>query len=191
MKDVCNGIVLTNEKDMIKWTLEKWCILIKSYYRKLIENCINFPHKFMWKTKIPQIVKIFTQLVLRNSIMIKDNLIRRGWTSSRACPFCGLDESIDHLFMKCSLARMLWNIIKCTFNLFVIPDNADALLNTWLKSFHPDEKHLVFTGVSMVFWTIWKIRNSTIFDNAKVSDPCVPINMITRWLNDWIILQKK
>lgn len=30
-----------------------------------------------------------------------------------------------------------------------------------------------------------------LVDNAKIIDPCVPINMIASWLNDWTILQKK
>lgn len=72
-----------------------------------------------------------------------------------------------------------------------LPDNTDALLNTWLNNFRADDKHLMFTGVAVVFWTIWKIRNSTIFDNAKITDPCVLVNMIARWLNGWIVLQKK
>lgn len=45
--------------------------------------------------------------------------------------------------------------------------------------------------VSAIFWTVWKLRNSVVFDNLKITDPCVPVNMIARFLNDWIILQKK
>lgn len=35
------------------------------------------------------------------------------------------------------------------------------------------------------------MRNRTVFDNAEFTDPCVPINMIARWLNVWTVLQKK
>lgn len=42
----------------------------------------------------------------------------------------------------------------------------------------------------MVFSAIWKIINCTVFEK-RITDPYVPINMIARWLNDWIILQKK
>lgn len=60
------------------------------------------------------------------------------------------------------MARMLWNIIKCAFNLLDIPDNEDALRNTWLKISRSDEKNLTFKRVFVVLSAIWKIRNSTI-----------------------------
>lgn len=48
----------------------------------------------------------------------------------------------------------------------------------------------MLVGLSVVLWTIWILRNSIIFDNNKINDPRVPVNMIARWLNDWVLLQK-
>lgn len=58
--------------DTIKWTLtENGVYTAKTYYRNLIENGVIYPHKFMWKTKIPQRIKKFMWLVLKNSILTK------------------------------------------------------------------------------------------------------------------------
>lgn len=62
------------------------------------------------------------------------------------------------------------------FNLIDIPDNTEALLNTWIKKFGVDDKHLIFTGVAIVFWTIWKFRTMLFLTMLKsptlVSIPC-------------------
>lgn len=78
-------------------------------------------------------------IVLRNSILIKDNLNKRGWIGNSSALFWGKDESIDHLFMKCSISRMFWNILKCAFNLLDIPDNTKALFDNWSVTFKSNE----------------------------------------------------
>lgn len=87
IKEVCEGVELSNMNDTIKWTLIKNGIYsVKSHY-SLIDDVISFPHKFLWKNKIPPRVRIFFCLVLRNNILTKDNPIRRGWIGKLACPF--------------------------------------------------------------------------------------------------------
>ena len=44
-------------------------------------------------------------------------------------------------------------------------------------------------GISAIYWTIWKLRNNIIFDNNGVNDPCVPVNLFLKNLNDWNVLQ--
>lgn len=61
----------------------------------------------------------------------------------------------------------------------------------WIPSFGKKEKNLMVVGISAKFWTIWRLRNSAVFDNRKVTDPSVPVNMTANWLHDWSILQRK
>ena len=90
IKEACNSVVLTDGKDNVKWTLTKKGIYtLKSFYRHLVGNGINYPHLYMWKIKIPPRVKVFMWLALRNSILTKDNLLRRGWKGDDKCPFYG------------------------------------------------------------------------------------------------------
>jgi hypothetical protein len=55
--------------------------------KKCDQVCV--PYVFMWKTKLPQKIKVFLWLVLRNKILMKDNLIKRIWQGPVDCVFCG------------------------------------------------------------------------------------------------------
>jgi hypothetical protein len=56
----------------------------------------------IWKAPIPLKVKIFLWLLKKNKVLTKLNLVKKGWLGPIDCPFCGLPESIDHLFVECS-----------------------------------------------------------------------------------------
>lgn len=43
IKEACVGVVLTEQRDLIKWTLNKYCVYsVKSYYRYFVEMGLNF-----------------------------------------------------------------------------------------------------------------------------------------------------
>lgn len=50
-------------------------------------------------------------LVHENTILTKDNLLKRNWQGDKRCCFCNMDESVEHLFFDCSAARCAWNLI--------------------------------------------------------------------------------
>ena len=106
------------------------------------------------------------------------------------CAFCGQQESQTHLFFQCSMARLLWNILKCTFNLLRTPDNVDDLLDKWILQFDKKTSKLLMVGVCALLWAIWRIRNKLIFEGVRITDPCAPVAMLTMWLSDWVILQR-
>lgn len=68
------------------------------------------------------------------------------------------------------MAKILLNIMKCAFDLHDIPDDddVDSLFNTYLLRFTKSEKNLVVVGISAIFWTVWKLKNSIICYNNKV-----------------------
>ena len=66
----------------------------------------------------------------------------------------------------------------------------DLVMRGWAKTFGKEERGLVWIGISAICWTIWKLRNSVIFDNNRVNDPCVPVNLLLKNLHDWNLLQK-
>jgi hypothetical protein len=43
--------------------------------------------------------------------LTKDNLAKRRWQGSLKCSFCNQNESIQHLFFDCYLAKTVWRII--------------------------------------------------------------------------------
>jgi hypothetical protein len=150
----------------------------------------SFPQKFLWKTKIPMKVRIFLWLMVKCSVLTKDNLMRKGWTGDPHCHFCNKTESIDHLLFSCALAKLVWQVILCAFQLVRPPENTADLFGNWIKSFPKDQRHLVMCGASAVCWVLWKTRNDVCFNRAVVSDPTITIYRLCNFLNNWAILQK-
>lgn len=174
------------------WTLtadQKFSV--KSLYRKLIAENLNFPQKFLWKVKVPAKIKVCLWLVNRKSILTRDSLLKRGWQGEKTCVFCGKDESVNHFLFTCSVASLMWSLLQCTFGLRKTPASIEECLGTWIKSFLKEDKKLVLVGISALFWTLWKCRNGVIFDNKFFTDPMTLIKLMCRWILDWSILQIK
>ena len=99
----CKHVSLSDQDDRIVWGLGKKGFSVNSLYKKKVMDQVSVPYKFLWKSKLPQKIKIFIWLVVRNKILTKDNLKKRNWNGSQECCFCGVDESIDHLFFTVPL----------------------------------------------------------------------------------------
>ncbi|WVZ81596.1 hypothetical protein U9M48_028951 [Paspalum notatum var. saurae] len=63
------------------------------------------------QTKIPLKTKIFMWYVKRGVLLTKDNLARRNWSGHQGCCFCNSNESIQHLFFDCRLAKLIWRAV--------------------------------------------------------------------------------
>ena len=68
-------------------------------------------HRKIWKGRVPPKIKIFMWLMANDAILTKDNLIKRKWVGNPKCYFCDLDESINHLFFTCPVAKVIWGVI--------------------------------------------------------------------------------
>jgi hypothetical protein len=112
---------------------------------------VSVPYKFLWKSKLPQKIKIFIWLVVRNKILTKDNLKKRNWKGSQECCFCGGDESIDHLFFHYPIARYVWRVIQVALNLVEIPRSISNLCDKWLSKPKDKIANLLLFGCGAVF----------------------------------------
>ena len=144
----------------------------------------------MWKTKVPAKIKFFLWLLVKKSILTRDNLLRRGWKGDKHCILCGKDEIIDHLFFSCSVARLIWNLVGCALDLKQIPRDLNDCFGSWLSKFQTNNKRLILVGTSALLWAIWKCRNDIIFDKKKINDRMEIVKMICNWISDWVVLQK-
>ena len=78
----------------------------KSVYDILTRENSRNRFKNVWKAKIPYKIKNFMWLVENNAILTKDNLTKRHWVGSPTCYFCLENETIDHLFFQCPVAKI-------------------------------------------------------------------------------------
>jgi hypothetical protein len=67
--------------------------------------------------KVPLKIRIFMWFLNKKVLLTKDNLAKRKWTGSMKCAFCSSDESIEHLFIKCPFATLIWRVVHFTFRI--------------------------------------------------------------------------
>jgi hypothetical protein len=173
LKDLCGQMTFSETQDKLSWLLtESGQFSTKSFYLAL-QNFGAVPYKFLWKVKIPLRIKTFIWLVLRKSILTKDNLIHRGGKCDAKCVFYGKDESIDHLLFICPLARYMWNVVSCVMGIPCHFRNVKDCLLIWLKQFSGTKKRVLMVGVAAVMRSIWRARNMACFQQVWPSDPSV------------------
>ena len=163
---------------------------VKSLYLHLVKSDVGFPHKFMWKVKVPAKIKFFLWLLNKKSILTRDNLLKRGSKGDKHCVLCGKEESIDHLFFSCSVARLIWSLVGCAFDLKQIPRDLNDCFENWLKKFNKNDKRLVLTRTSALLWPIWNCKNDIIFGRKNINDPYGIIKRMCNWIIDWAVLQR-
>ena len=120
-------------------------------------------------------------------ILTKDNLAKRNWVGSQRCCFCDQDESIQHLFLKCPLARLLWRIIQVSFNISP-PINLASLFSSWLNGIEPKTAARIRVGVCALLWAIWNCRNDIVFNRKNITNFLQVIFRASAWIRMWSLL---
>ena len=120
--------------------------------------------------KLPLKIKIFMWLVEKNSILTRDNLTRRGWHRDKRCNFCLENESVNHLFFDCSMARYIWSLVAYAVGTDCRPCSFDQFW-LWAKQFFPLSENFLYVGLAAICWAIWRMRNKIHFDKKVVRSP--------------------
>uniref|UniRef100_A0A453PPH4 Reverse transcriptase zinc-binding domain-containing protein n=1 Tax=Aegilops tauschii subsp. strangulata TaxID=200361 RepID=A0A453PPH4_AEGTS len=83
----------------------------------------------------------------------KNNLVKRRWVGSSRCCVCDQDETIQHLFLECPLAKLLWRTIHIAFN--ISPSTyINTLFGTWLDGMKPNMARHIRIGICALRWAI-------------------------------------
>jgi hypothetical protein len=108
---------LNEERDTFKWNLtDSGHFSVKSLYAQLLNENTKFLRKYPWRLKVPLKIRIFMWFLNRKEVLTKDNLSKTNWTGCKKCAFCNEEETIEHLFLKCKFARVIWRVVQFTFN---------------------------------------------------------------------------
>jgi hypothetical protein len=86
--------------------------------------------KYLWKLKHP--LKIIFTWFLQIVLLTKGNLVKRNWNECTKWCFCDSEEKIEHLFISCPSARLVWHIVFVTYNL-PPKTNFRNMSRNWLK----------------------------------------------------------
>ena len=125
---------------------------------------------------------------LQNKVLLtKDNLVKRNWVGCTKCCFCGSQETIEHLFISCPFARLLWRIVNFAYDL-PPPTNITNMFGNWLNGVDKSSKARIRIGVSTLCWSIWQCRNDVIFNKSNNFNILQVINMVAHWVQLWAFL---
>jgi hypothetical protein len=183
------NIQLSNEKDTFVWRLTtSGGFTVKSMYLDLLDDQTKYLRKYIWKIKVPLKIKIFMWFLHHKVILTKDNLAKRNWEGSKTCVFCDKDESIQHLFFECPLAKTVWRIIFLAFSISP-PSNITNLFGNWLSGIAKKDLIQIRVGVCAIVWAIWNVRNDFIFNKQKPHSFLQVIPLAIHWIRTWSYIQ--
>lgn len=155
---------LNDNLDQFIWKLTNIGIFtVKSMYLDQMNGHTRFLYKYLWKLKVPLKIKIFMWFLKNKVLLTKDNLAKRNWNGCQKFVFCDSLESIDHLFLSCPFARIIWRMVYFAYN---IPPPSN--IGNWLNWVDKMSKARIRIGVSALCWSIWTCRNNIVFKKNRV-----------------------
>jgi hypothetical protein len=123
----------------------------------------------------------------RKALVTKDNLLKRNWIGCKKCAFCVSEESVEHLFITCNCAKLVWQVVYFTFN--ILPStNIKNLFGKWLNGIDKSTKARISVGVCALLWAIWNCQNDVIFNNADLAHFLQVIHKTIYWIGLWPFL---
>ena len=97
---------------------------VKSLYNSLVHSCaVSFPCSIIWSPYVPTNVSFFTWEASWGKVLTQDQLKRRGWILANRCSLCcAEEETINHILVHCSKAKVLWDLVFSLFGVnWVLP----------------------------------------------------------------------
>jgi hypothetical protein len=181
-------IRLNNNSDRFVWKLTPNGVFsVKSMYEDCMNDNTPYMKKYIWKLKIPLKIKIFLWFLSKKVLLTKDNLVKRRWTGCTNCVFCGEQETVEHLFIACPLAKLIWRTVTFTHDL-PPPTNITNMFGNWLNGVDKPSKALIRIGVLALCWSIWRCRNDIIFNNKTKFSFLQVIFSMVHWIQLWGLL---
>jgi hypothetical protein len=184
-----SDVQLEPHDDEFRWRLpQTGKFTVKSMYLDLLNDNTVYLHIYLWKMKVPLKRKIFMWFVQRKEILTKDNLLKRDWPGSTKCCFCEQNESIQHLFINCPFATIIWQIVYIAFDI-TPPLSIAHMFGTWLNGIVESEKTNIRVGVCSILTTIWHERNDSIFNKSCFPTFLQVIPLTVHWIHMCSYLQ--
>ncbi|WJX31200.1 hypothetical protein P8452_19654 [Trifolium repens] len=128
----------------------------------------------IWSCPIPSKVSGFIWQLLHGKVPTRNNLLTRKIIDAdgdASCALCGEEKETElHLFLYCEIAHLIWLKIFNWLDIsFVLPHDLFSLLHCLMGDGNSKmRKGLLLIGCAVI-WSIWRCRNSILFDNGRGS----------------------
>nr|GEU87480.1 hypothetical protein [Tanacetum cinerariifolium] len=142
-----------------------------------------------WVRYIPIKINVFAWRARRDCLPTRVNLMRRGVAlDSVNYPLCNSDEEdIHHVLFRCEVATAVMRRVCRWWALDWQPWSSFSDWNTWFSNvrFFSKVKRVLEGVFCVAWWSLWKLRNRTIFDasptsRSEIFDDIVSLSFI--WL---------
>ena len=164
---------------------------VKSLYAFLIAKKVSFPYRKLWSLKLPLRIKVFCWILIKDKILTKENLKKRGWKKVEMCEFCDSHETTEHLFFSCPLAKYIWTIASVALGINQVPKDFPDLYAKWFSAYDGKDRIAMMLGAVAIFWAVWKTRNRSCFQRIRPKDPTNVVIYMCNFLHVWANLQKE
>lgn len=160
--------------DEISWAWEKGghFSTCSAYAAKFWGREVSPTASFTCKSRALLRCKFFSWLAVKNRCWTSDRLARRGLPHHDKCPFCEQDdETINHILLQCVFSRQVWMVLTVAMDSPTCMPTQHDTLTEWCtrrnegRLSDKDSRTILTLGL----WTLWKHRNSIVFDNATPS----------------------
>ena len=126
----------------------------------------------VWRHYLPPTHSFLTWRILHRKIPTVDVLQAKGLQMVSRCSLCCVaEDSLDHIFSKCSYAKTLWLALCSLFEVSL--DFSSGFVNLFKSAMrlHFSSQILVLwcVGVHTAIWSIWQARNKFIFKDVQIS----------------------
>lgn len=143
--NICNKVCISKSDDKPIWMSKKKDFTNKSMYKNWRASLEKAPYRMIWKAEIPQRIKVFLWLLIRDRVLSKTDLQKRNWKGNIGCCWCGITESTGHIFFNCQVAVFTWHVISIALNCMFIPKNIGTMfMSGWAASL--SRKTLIIVG---------------------------------------------
>ena len=128
--------------------------MVSAYYHLLVGRSEQFfPWNSIWKQKIPSRVAFFIWIAALGKCLTIDNLRKRKVCILDWCYMCKCNsETVDHLFLHCSIALELWDIV---FGLFRVCWVMPMFVLSFLLASKVDLVAIVMEIYELLFLIVW------------------------------------
>ena len=154
--------------DTLIWLPIRAPYSVKNASEKLLELDGKVPWEFIWHLRIPQKIKIFLWKLSQQILPTKEFLKIRGIIKddSVVCSLCHISrETVDYLFLRCEVARFLWDGIFQWWNIQLSVAYIYSIMHVWkLANLFPSKKitQVWKIVVAAACWALWLARNQRI-----------------------------
>nr|GEX88253.1 hypothetical protein [Tanacetum cinerariifolium] len=160
-----------------------WCTIKSGYKQALLckengyskaKTSSNQSSKFwtkLWNIDAQPKSKLFLWKAISNFVATMDNLFKRKFSPNPTCPLCqSCAKMIEHLLFECAWTRPIWfgsslslrSLPSCT-NIYL---HLQSLIDCTLL--YKEVSHTI-SIVATICWSIWKARNSFVYEHVDVS----------------------